>query len=556
MNRREFIAFSGAAIMGNGTGVSSQATGAPNSSTAPVVLPQKKQSNQPNILLLMADQLRMDCVGAYGNAAIRTPNMDRLAKEGVRFQCAYTTTPTCVPARTALLTGLGPWQHGKLGMGSWPMASNEYPVEKARALSKAGYYTTSIGKNHYNPWRNAHGYHQVLNDEHCSYWFHQTSFQAEASGEDRCDYESWFWSQMPGKDPHATGIGWNDYIGRPFVYPEEFHATHWTGETAVHFLEQYDRPQPFFLKVSFMRPHSPYDPPERFYKMYEDVSLPIPQVGAWAKRYEPRSGAADDIWHGKMSPEAVRRSRQCYYGNVSCVDEQMGRILEVLEKRKMLDETLIVLISDHGDMLGDNNLWRKGYGYEQSARIPMLMRPPSGMGLGPGGQVFANPVELRDVLPTLLDAAGVSIPDSIEGRSLLHLVRTKGEGWRPYIDLEHDVGFTSAWNGFSDGRWKYLYYAMEGEEQLFHLERDPNELEDLAGVPEYTKELQHWRGLMVEHLAERGTRWVSNGKLATRAESIPFSPNFPGYAPMRDEFVAELHRLGGIFSAGRSDNRK
>jgi arylsulfatase len=543
MNRREFVALGGAAIIGSGTNASSQARDSSKLTTTPASVPQRYGGNQPNILLLMADQLRMDCVGAYGNSAIRTPNMDRLAKEGVRFQCAYSTTPTCVPARTALLTGLGPWRHGKLGMGSWPMASNPYPVEKARAMSQAGYYTTSIGKNHYNPWRNAHGYHQMVTDEHCTYWFHRTEPRAEASPEDRCDYESWFWSQMPDKDPHATGMGWNDYIGNPFVYPEEFHATHWTGDTAVHFLEQYDRSQPFFLKVSFIRPHSPYDPPERFFKMYEDVALPNPKAGTWAKRYEPRNSSREDIWRGKLLPEVVRRSRQSYYGNVSFVDEQVGRILEVLEKRQMLEETLILLISDHGDMLGDQNLWRKSYGYEQSAHVPMLMRPPSGMGLGPAGQVFANPVELRDVVPTLLDAAGVSIPDSIEGKSLLHLIRTKGEGWRPYIDLEHDVGFLSAWNGFSDGRWKYLYYAKDGEEQLFHLESDPNELENLAGIPEYTKELQHWRGLMVDHLAERGPKWVSNGKLATRVESIPFSPNFPGYAPLRDGLVAEIQFL-------------
>lgn len=544
MNRREFVALGGAAILGNGTGQSSQVTDSSKAATVPASSPQLNRGNQPNILLLMADQLRMDCVGVYGNAAIRTPNMDRLAKEGVRFQCAYSTTPSCVPARTALLTGLGPWRNGKLGMGSWNMASNPYPVEKARALSKAGYYAVAIGKNHYNPMRNAHGYHQMHTDEHCSYWFHRTAPQAQASAEDRCDYESWFWSQMPDKDPHATGMGWNDYIGKPFAYPEKFHATQWTADTAVRFLEQYDRPQPFFLKASFIRPHSPYDPPERFYKMYEEGPLPTPQVGAWAKRFEPRSGAADNIWHGKVPPEVVRRSRQSYYGNVSYVDEQMGRILEVLEKRKMFDDTLILLISDHGDMLGDNNLWRKSYGYEQSAHIPMLMRPPSGMGLGPAGQVFTNPVELRDVLPTLLDAAGVPIPDSIEGKSLLHLVRTKGEGWRQYIDLEHDVELSpSAWNGFSNGQWKYLYHALDGEEQLFHLEKDPNELEDLAGVPEYTKELQRWRGLMVEHLRERGPRWVRNGKLALRTESIPLSPNFPGYRPLQDELEAESQFL-------------
>ena len=192
-----------------------------------------------------------------------------------------------------------------------------------------------------------------------------------------------------------------------------------------------------------------------------------------------------------MQPDVIRHSREGYYGNVSFVDEQVGRILEVLEQRKLLDQTLILFIADHGDMLGDQNLWRKAYGYEQSAHIPMLMRPPSGMGLGPAGQVIANPVELRDVLPTFLDAAGAPIPESIEGQSLLRLVKSKGEGWRPYIDLEHNIYCSPSnhWNGLTDGRWKYLYHALDGEEQLFHLESDPSELQDLAGLPEYTSEI-------------------------------------------------------------------
>ena len=493
--------------------------------------PGIQRHNQPNILLLMADQFRMDCAGVYGNHVIRTPHLDRLGQEGIRFQNAYSTTPTCIPARSALLTGLGPWRHGMLGMTR--MATNSYPVEKASAMAAAGYYTTSIGKNHYYPIRNPHGYHHLILDSHDSFWFQNEDFRAPASLEQRNDYDAWFWSQLPDSDPHLTGLSWNDHRGRPFAYAnEKLHATHWTGETAVRFLRQYNRPQPFFLKVSFIRPHSPYDPPERCFKMYESASLPEPKVGNWASRYAPRSSASNDLWHGKLPAREIRTSRQAYYGSVTFVDEQIGRILETLEQRKLLDETLILFISDHGDMLADQNLWRKSYGYEQSAHIPMLMRPPSGMGLE-AGQVITNPVEIRDVLPTFLDAAGASIPDTLEGRSLLHLVKTKGDGWRPYIDLEHNICYSAAnhWNGLTDGRWKYLYMAMDGEEQLFHLENDPHELNDLAGLPQYENELRKWRGRLVDHLEERGNLWVRNGKLIPRPQGMMLSPNFPGYAP-------------------------
>ncbi len=530
MNRRSFIALSGAAFAGSGVKALHGGNTSSNENVRPTDFPPAIKRERPNILLLMADQWRMDCTGIYGNPHIKTPNLDRLGEQGVCFRNAYSTTPTCIPARSALLTGMGPWRHGMLGMTK--MASRPYPVEKAKALAEAGYYTTSIGKNHYNPMRNPHGYHHLISDEHCSYWFHKEKFQSPASPEERCDYEAWFWSQLPDKDPHATGLGWNDHRGRTFGYPEELHATHWTGETAVRFLRTYDRPQPFFLKVSFIRPHSPYDPPERFSRMYQDASLPEARTGSWAKRYEPLSDASNDIWHGKLSSEVIRRSRQCYYGNVSFVDEQIGRILEVLEQRKLLDETLILFISDHGDMLGDQNLWRKSYGYEQSTHIPMLMRVPSCMGIGSLGQVITNPVEIRDVLPTFLDAAGVSVPESIEGQSLLRLIKTNGQGWRDYIDLEHDICYSPAnhWNGLTDGRWKYLYHAMEGEEQLFHLETDPYELDDLSGVSDHTSQLRHWRELLVQHLKERGDKWVRNGKLVPRPEGMMLSPNFPGYA--------------------------
>ncbi|MGO8719449.1 MAG: arylsulfatase [Acidobacteriaceae bacterium] len=533
MNRRNFIALGGAALAANGVKGRAQGDDSAGKSTA-VTSASTVKRDRPNILLLMADQFRVDCAGIYGNRVIRTPHLDRLGKEGICFQNAYSTTPTCIPARTALLTGLGPWRHGLLGYSN--MATNLYPVEKARALAQTGYYTTSIGKNHYYPIRNPHGYHHMVQDEHCSYWFHKENSQAESSWEERPDYEAWFWSQGPENDPHLTGLSWNDHRGRPFAYADEkLHATHWTGETAVRFLRTYERPEPFFLKVSFIRPHSPYDPPNRCFKMYEDAALPETKVGNWADRYAPRSSSSNDLWHGKLPAEEIRTSRQAYYGSVTFVDEQIGRILETLEQRKLLDETLVLFLSDHGDMLGDQNLWRKSYGYEQSAHIPMLMRPPSGMGLGPAGQQIANPVEIRDVLPTFLDAAGAAIPESIEGQSLLRLIRTKGEGWRPYIDLEHNICYSAAnhWNGLTDGRWKYLYMAMDGEEQLFHLEKDPDELHDLAGLPEYANELRTWRGRLVEHLQERGNLWVRNGALVPRPQGMAFSPNFPGYAPAK-----------------------
>ncbi len=493
------------------------------------LLPQTRQrTSRPNILFLMTDQHRADCLGASGNPVIRTPNLDRLAREGVRFTRAYSSTPTCTPARSALLTGLSPWHHGMLGYAD---IAPRYPLEKPRALRNAGYYAVTIGKQHFTPMRISHGYEHMILDEHCPCGNGpQALAAAEQRGPvERTDYESWFYSQAPAANPHATGLWWNDYPARPFALPERLHATTWTGDTAVNFLNTWNGSRPFFLKVSFIRPHSPYDPPERFMKMYQDAAIPEARVGNWAARNEARNSEKNDIWRGRLSAVGIRRSRQGYYGSVSHTDEQIGRILEALHKRGWLDETLILFLSDHGDMTGDHNLWRKSYAYESSAHIPMIMRWPAGMLSAQRGGVMHHPVELRDVLPTFLEAAGAEPSRPLDGRSLLGLVRTGGTGWREFVDLEHDVCYAreNHWNALTDGRTKYIYHALDGEEQLFDLEKDPHELTDMAGDASRSKDLALWRGRLVAHFEERGEPFLKHGKLNPRPESMKHSPHFP-----------------------------
>lgn len=472
---------------------------------------------RPNILFLMSDQHRGDCMGCDGNRAIKTPNMDRIASEGIRFTSAYSCTPSCTPARAALLTGMSPWRNGMLG---YHKVAPKYPVEMPQLLRDAGYHTLGIGKMHWSPQRCLHGFHRTILDES----------GRELSPDFRSDYRSWFFSQAPNLNPDATGILWNDYRSKTYVLPERLHPTTWTGDTAVHFLETYTNPEPFFLKVSFARPHSPYDPPQRWMDAYSDTDLPPAAVGKWAERYRERSDDSFQIWHGDMGAEQVRSSRQGYYGSVSFVDEQIGRILEVLEKRGLLERTLIVYTSDHGDMTGDHHLWRKSYAYEPSAHIPMLMRVPKMLEGGGGGRVQPEPVELRDLLPTFADAAGAPIPEGVDGMSLLNLARGKTDGWRPWIDLEHDICYSKEnhWSALTDGREKYIFHAIDGEEQFFDLEKDPQELQDLASDPTHAERVRTWRNRLIEHLSPRGEKYVSGGKLALRPESNLLSPNYPG----------------------------
>lgn len=473
--------------------------------------------NRPHIVLLMSDQHRGDCLGAAGNRAARTPNLDRLAREGAFFEHAYSTTPTCTPARSALLTGLGPWRHGMLGYGR---VGEGYAIEMPRALRDAGYYTCGVGKMHWHPQRHLHGFHRTILDES----------GREQTIDFRSDYRAWLATVDPNADPDATGLTFNDYRAWPYKLPEEYHPTRWTGDVAVNFINTYRREEPFFLKVSFARPHSPYDPPPRIWDAYADADLPPARVGKWAGKYATPSPNEPDIWHGDKGAQQVRTSRRGYYGAVAFVDEQIGRIIAALEQRDLLENSLILYTSDHGDMTGDHHLWRKSYAYEPSANIPMIVRWPRGTLSDTRGQRLPEPVEIRDILPTFMDAAGAKGAESLDGRSLLELIADKRARWRDAIDLEHDVCYdpSNHWSAMTDGRYKFIFHAQTGEEQFFDLREDPRELRDLSGDRGYVRRMAEWRDRLIEHLAERGEPFVVKGKLGLRPESYLYSPNWPG----------------------------
>jgi len=519
MSRRAFIGRSAAAAAVAGMG-------AQPSHAASV-------RSRPNILLLMTDQQRGDCLGCDGNDVISTPNIDRIAAEGAHFRCAYSSTPTCTPARSGLLTGLSPWHHGMLGYGR---GASSYPVELPRAMRDAGYQTLGIGKMHWYPQRNLHGFHRTILDE---------SSRSETPGF-LSDYRAWFAQNAPsGMEYNVTGIGWNDYRSKSYVPDEELHPTRWTADRAIEFIGDYAGEEPFFLKVSFARPHSPYDPPQRFMDAYREDNMPKRHIGDWCRRFAQGNPSNYTSWQGDFGEEQACRSRRGYYGSISFIDEQVGRILSTLDKRGMLDDTLIIFTADHGDMTGDHHLWRKSYPYESSARIPFIVRPPKGFS-PVRGATFRHPVELRDILPTCLDSAGVTMPGNLDGRSVLDIFRNEKAPWRDSIDLEHDVCYSpeNHWNALTDGRYKYIYYAPTGEEQLFDLVDDPGEEHDLARENGKKPLVRDWRGRMIGQLAERGEPFVVNGDLGIRKERMLYSPFYPDH---------EARRLEGLMNRRNRD---
>lgn len=468
---------------------------------------------QPHIILIITDQQRGDALSCC-NPAVLSPNLDALARDGVRFSRAYSSAPSSTPARAGLLTGLSPWGHGLLGYGR---VAEHYRFEMPRMLREAGYRTLGIGKMHWTPQNATHGFHATILDE---------SGRVEAPYF-MSDYRKWFAVHAAGLDPDATGIGWNAHRAGAYALPEELHPTRWTGDQAVAAIEGYRSDRPFFLTVSFARPHSPYDAPQRFVDAYEGVSVPGPAVGEWCAAFGRLTDPEQDpdAPYGDFGGEYVRNSKRHYYASITFIDEQVGRIVQALRERGMYDDALICFVSDHGDMMGDHHHWRKTYAYEGSAHIPFLVKYPAQMAGGSvPGSTDERVVELRDLLPTFLDAAGAEIPEEMEGLSLL------GRGpWRAWLDLEHATCYSddNYWCALTDGRWKYIWFVHTGREQLFDLVSDPSELHDLAADPQFAAELETWRGRMIGHLGVRGGEWVRDGKLVPRTTTMLYGPNYP-----------------------------
>lgn len=207
--------------------------------------PEKKQ---PHIILIMTDQQRWDALGCAGNEAVISPNVDRLAADGHLFCNAYTAAPSSTPARAGMLTGMSPWHHGLLGYGQ---VAEHYPYEMPQMLKDLGYHTLGIGKMHWHPQNVLHGFEATILDE---------SGRVE-SPYFMSDYRKWFNTQAFGLDPDSTGVEWNAHEAKAYALPERLHPTVWTGDRAVEAIKGYSSEQPLFLKVSFARPHSPYDPP-------------------------------------------------------------------------------------------------------------------------------------------------------------------------------------------------------------------------------------------------------------------------------------------------------
>ncbi len=431
----------------------------------------KEHKKQPNILLLMTDQMRADALGCRGLTPTRTPNLDKLASEGTVYTNCATVSPICAPARAALLAGLYPHQ-----MGIWNNDPHTFPAGArnwVKDLRDAGYRTSVFGKTHYYPYNGSvpdmrdaepliqsYGYQEV--DEipgprvSGHLLSHMTAHWRDLG----------IWDAV--REDLASRYRGNEAIARPSVLPLELYPDVYVGETAATYLRSYDRTEPFFCFVSFGGPHDPWDCPQEFAHEYEGVPMPEP-LPIFTDKYPERP---QGVWdkgpkHPPFSAADAQAIRRDYAGKVSLIDAQIGKLLEILHDKDLLEDTIIVFTSDHGEMNGDYGRLYKYNFFQSSLMVPLIVRVPAGAGVG---AVSDELVELIDIGPRILELAGVP----------LSYPQCGGAEANPLVFSEYEQE-TMVY----DGRWKMVVNKHLQPYLLFDLQADPNEQLNLAGGAGY-----------------------------------------------------------------------
>lgn len=427
-------------------------------------------TQQPNIILIMTDQQRFDTIAAWGYEHMVTPHSDRLANEGVSFRQAYCPGATCIASRAAMFTGMYAHNTGTYSFHQW--ANQRTWVQD---LADAGYRCVNIGKMHFSPRDVAGGFHERVIVENPTNLDH-------ASGRPDDDW---------GRYLHFNGLerpnGRQDtdpdwlakYQGVPWHYEERYHSDVFIGQSATSWIEQYRGVEPIFLQVGFTGPHEPWDPLPRHLDLYADQQLPKPVLREGELDEKPQQQQAHQEHHANTSHESridlrgaseadIDHMRRHYYAKITTVDEQVGRVLEALEGRGWLNDSLLIFCSDHGELLGDHGLAYKWLMYDPIVHVPLMIRYAGQRG------AINDLVSLMDIGPTILDAAGVESPAYLEGRSLMPYLRGEGIEPRRYVYCEDNYQIM-----MRSVAHKLVYYIGQEAGELYDLGRDPHELDNL-----------------------------------------------------------------------------
>jgi arylsulfatase len=446
------------------------------------------EAMQPNILLVTTDQQRYDTVGPAAPDFLRTPHLDHVSREGVTFESAYADCPICVPSRVALMTGKTVGTHGMTGNGSTSEVMGRAGTLPSR-LGALGYQTAAIGKMHFGPQRARHGFDEMLLP---------------------ADYYQEMSRQGHALQPMRHGLGQNELYPGMATVPEALTLTSWIAERCVGYIrDRRDPTAPFFLWCSFSKPHPPLDPPEPYYSMYANSPIPEPVYGDWCEgdRCPVAFARFRERWSLDLIPlEVIRAARAAYYGLITQIDYNLGRVFAALQDVGLFDDTLIVFTSDHGEYLGDHRTGAKTFFHEPSAHIPFVLRMPRSWDDRRHGTTVDSVVSHADILATLVAAAGGEPPSDVDGQDLIALARGRLEGPRRYLVGMAGTPHAPDYLAITDGRWKYIWYPEGGTEQLFDLASDPHELTDLAIETTHEHRMAELRNELISRQGELVTR--------------------------------------------------
>lgn len=434
--------------------------------TALAVSPVRSEEKprRPNILLIIPDQLRAQALGCMGNPDVKTPHIDRLASQGVLFRQTFANTPVCCPARAVLLTGK--YAH-KNGMVCNDLRLRESQMTLAELLKGAGYQTGLIGKWHLDGGKRNPGF--------------------VPPGPRRQGFD--FWAACECRHDHFRPIYFRD-TAKP-VRPGKFEAEALT-DVAVDFIRA-NRARPFFLMLSMGPPHDPYGGPPRYMKLYDPQKLTM--------RPNWKEGV----------PRAGRQEIAAYYAAITAIDDQVGRLMRLLEDLALDEDTIVIFTSDHGDMLGSQGRRLKRKPWEESIRVPGIVRYPARIKAGRRSDALLSHVDLA---PTLLSLCGVQVPKDIQGRDLADLVLGKTDKGADSVFFQIFVPFAGGgmprpWRGVRTGR--YMYARTEDKPWLLYdLERDPNELKNLAAEPASAALVRKLDARLTKWMHDTGDSWRFN----------------------------------------------
>lgn len=436
----------------------------------------------------MTDQQRADTIGALGAPWMKTPNLDRIANEGVAYTECFVTSPVCVGSRASLFTGQYP--HG------CQVFSNFQPWEPTwvSSLADHGYHCVNIGKMHINPYDAPGGFHQRLIIENKD----RPLFLEER---DRAIYDEWDKALRARKLTKPSR--YNRYSADPKAYKEalgsftwnldpDMHPDNFIGDTACWWIADRKNTDPLFLQIGFPGPHPPYDPLAEALDEYSNVDIPLPTVTKDELSAQPKAQQKlrdnmiefnfDSIaWRHDVSSEDILRLRRHYAANVTMIDKQVGRILESLDARGYLDNALVIFTSDHADALGEHGHIQKWTMYDSVVRVPLILWSKN-LDLHSGKR--NELVQMFDIAPTILEAAGLDIPKNFEAKSLWpSLLQDADHQPRKAVYSELARDHIQTGSEFilmrRDIRWKIVIYLDDSYGELYDLESDSEEVHNL-----------------------------------------------------------------------------